>query len=98
MDDIFRFLYYENLVKSMVDYVKAFQGINEQSSIVLKSILKIIENERTFSETSYTFVKTFLFYIQNNISIKTSIKKDTLAELLNWNPRFQFAKVNACFG
>jgi hypothetical protein len=81
MDDIFRFLYYENLVKSMVDYVKAFQGINEQSSIVLKSILKIIENERTFSETSYTFVKTFLFYIQNNIS-KNNIDQEKLFELI----------------
>ena len=81
LDDIFRYLYYENLVKSMVDYVNAFKGINEQSYLVLQSMLNIIENERTFSETSYTFVKTFLTYIQNNISNK-NIDQEHLFQLI----------------
>ena len=70
MKDIYRFLYYENLVKAMVDYIEGVQGINESSSFVLNSFFNIIENERTFSETSFTFVSTFLFYLQNNVSKK----------------------------
>ena len=81
MNNIFSFLYYENLVKAMVNYIKSFKGINEQSLLVLQSILNIIENERTFSETSYSYVSTFLFYMQNNISEK-DIDEDEIFKLI----------------
>ena len=81
MNNIFSFLYYENLVKAMVNYIKTFKGINEQSLLVLQSILNIIENERTFSETSYSYVSTFLFYMQNNISEK-DIDEDEIFKLI----------------
>ena len=70
MSDIYKFLYYENLVKAMIDYVKNFQGINESSVIVLNSMFNIIDNERTFSLASYSFISTFLYYLQNKISEK----------------------------
>jgi len=70
MTDIYKFLYYENLVKAMTDYVKNLQGINESSSVVLNSMFNIIDNERTFSLPSYSFISTFLYYLQNKISEK----------------------------
>ena len=70
MSDIYKFLYYENLVKAMNDYVKNLQGINESSSLVLNSMFNIIDNERTFSLASYSFISTFLYYLQNIISEK----------------------------
>ena len=70
MSNIYQFLYYENLVKSMIDYVKNLQGINESSSIVLNSMFNIIDNERTFSFPSYSFISNFLYYLQNKISQK----------------------------
>ena len=68
MENIFQFLYYENLVKTMIDYIKCFKGINEQCSLVLNSMFNIIENDRAFSLNSYNYVSTFLFYLDNNIS------------------------------
>jgi len=70
MSDIYKFLYYENLVKAMTDYVKNLQGINESSAVVLNSMFNIIDNERTFSLPSYSFISTFLYYLQNKISEK----------------------------
>ena len=52
MNDIFRFIYYENLVKAMIDYIKNYKEIDEQCAVVLRSIFLIIENDRTFSLTS----------------------------------------------
>ena len=67
MNDVSRFIYYEKLVESMIDYIKCFKGIDKQSSFVLKSVIHIIDNDRGFSLNSYNYVKTFLFYLDNNI-------------------------------
>ena len=86
MKDISKFLYYENLVKTMVYYVKNLQGINESSIIVFNSMFKIIDNERTFSLSSYSFVSTFLYYLENNISEKYISQNNlfkTIIKLIN---------------
>ena len=82
MNDIFRFIYYENLVKAMIDYMNSYKGIDEQCVVVLNSMFLIIENDRTFSLTSYKFLSTFLFYLENNISIKSFINRDQLFETI----------------
>ncbi len=86
MKDIYNFLYYENLVKTMVDYVKCLQGINESSIIVFNSMFKIIDNERTFSLSSYSFVCTFLYYLEKCISgeyISQNSLFKTIIKLIN---------------
>ena len=89
MKDIHKFLYYENLVKAMVDYVKNLQGINESSKIVFISMFRIIDNERTFSLSSYSFVCNFLYYLENNISEK-DIGQDSLFKTI-------IKLINICF-
>ena len=81
MKDIFRFLYYENLVKTMIDYIKCFKGINEQCSLVLNSMFDIIENDRALSLNSYNYISIFLFYLNNSIS-KNYINQDQLFETI----------------
>ena len=86
MKNICKFLYYENLVKAMVDYVKNLQGINESSILVFNSMFRIIDNERTFSLSSYSFVCTFLYYLENNISEKYISQESlfkTIIKLIN---------------
>ena len=73
----------------MVDYVKNLQGINESSKIVFISMFRIIDNERTFSLSSYSFVCNFLYYLENNISEK-DIGQDSLFKTI-------IKLINICF-
>ena len=82
MNDIFRFIYYENLVKAMIDYIKNYKGIDEQCAIVLKSMFLIIENDRTFSLTSYNYVSIFLNYLENDISTNIPINEEQLFQTI----------------
>ena len=83
MNDVFRFIYYENLISSMIEYLKCFKGINEQTSLVLKSICMIIDNDRGFSLSSYNYVRTFLFYLDNNISDGFLSQEKLFDEIIN---------------
>ena len=82
MNDIFRFIYYENLVKTMIDYIQNYKGIDEQCAVVLQSMFLIIENDRTFSLTSYNYVSIFLYYLENDISTTTSINEEPLFQTI----------------
>ena len=77
-----KFNLYEELVQLTEVYIKAFNGINERSSLVLKSIKTIIEQEKSTSSISYNYVSTFLSYIQKNISDKPLDQADLFNEIL----------------
>ena len=77
-----KFNLYDELVQLTETYIKAFNGINERSSLVLKSIKTIIDQEKSTSTSSFNFVSTFLSYIQKNISNKPLDQTDLFNEIL----------------
>ena len=83
MNDVFRFIYYENLNNAMIDYIKCFKGLNDQTIIPLKSMPQIFQNERTFSLTSYNYVRTVLYYLENNITNGFFDQQKTLENIID---------------
>ena len=77
-----KFNLYEELVSLTEDYIKAFNGINERSALVLKSLKIILEYEKTTSAISYSFTSTFLFFIQKNISDEPLDQAELFKEIL----------------
>ena len=77
-----KFNLYEELVSLTEDYIKAFNGINERSSLVLKSLKLILDYEKTTSSISYSFTSTFLSYIQKNISDEPLDQAELFKEIL----------------
>ena len=63
-----KFVLYEQIVSTMEEYIKCLQGINEESALILKNIKLIIEKDETLSGVCFSYISTFLNYIQNNIS------------------------------
>ena len=77
-----KFLMYEDLVSLTEEYIKALNGINERSALVLKNIKLILDKEQTTSTISFNFVSTFLLYIQKNISEEPLDQADLFNEIL----------------
>ena len=77
-----KFNLYEELVSLTEDYIKAFNGINERSALVLKSLKLILDYEKTTSSISYSFTSTFLSYIQKNISDEPLDQAELFKEIL----------------
>ena len=66
LNELNMFIYYENLIKSMINYIKCIQGINEQITNILLIIPDVIEKDRQFSEENFHYVSTFLTYFCYN--------------------------------
>ena len=66
----------------MEEYIKNIQGINEESSLILRSIKSIVEKDETLSGVCFSYISTFLNYIQNNISEKPLNQQELFAEIL----------------
>ena len=78
-----KFLLYEELVSITEDYIKALNGINERSALVLKNIKLILDKEQSTSNITFSFVSTFLLNIQKNISEKPLDQTELFKEILN---------------
>ena len=63
-----KFLLYEHLVSTTEEYIKCIDGINEESALVLKNIKLIVEKDDTLSLICFSYVSTFLNYIQKSVS------------------------------
>ena len=63
-----KFLLYEHLVSTTEEYIKCIEGINEESALVLKNIKLIVEKDDTLSLICFSYVSTFLNYIQKSVS------------------------------
>ena len=74
--------FYEGLVSTTEEYIKALKGVNLVSATVLKNMSQIIDMEKNTSSTSYTFVSTFLIYIQNNICKEPLDQAELFNEIL----------------
>ena len=77
-----KFQFYEDLVSLTEEYIKALNGINERSVLVLKNIKLILDSEEIISSISYTFTSTFLSYINKNISDYPLDVNDLVKEIL----------------
>ena len=77
-----KFLFYEDLVSITEDYIKALNGINERSALVLKNIKLILDIEKTTSSISYSFTSTFLLNMQKDISNQPLDKNELIKEIL----------------
>ena len=66
LKDINSFIYYENLIKTITEYIKSIQGINEQIIYIIKLMPNVIEKDRQFSEENFHYLSVFLTYLQFN--------------------------------
>ena len=66
LKDINYFIYYENLIKTMTEYIKSIQGINEQIIYIIKLMPNVIEKDRQLSEENFHYLSVFLTYFQFN--------------------------------
>ena len=78
-----KFNLYEHLVSTMEEYIKCLDGINEESSLVLKSIKYIIEKDETLSSVCFSYISTFLNYIQNSVSDKPLNQEELFMDILD---------------
>jgi hypothetical protein len=62
-----KFVLYEQIVSTMEEYIKCLQGINEESALILKNIKLIIEKDDTLSGVCFSYISTFLNFIQNGL-------------------------------
>ena len=62
-----KFELYDELILTCEDYIKALNGINNLSVLILKNIKKILDLENTMNSTCFSFTSTFLANIQNDI-------------------------------
>ena len=77
-----KFTYYEQLISNAEQCIKSFDGINERSILVLKSIKLILEKDSCTSLSSYNFVSTFLANIQKNKCEKPFNEQEIFNEIL----------------
>ena len=77
-----KFPLYDELVSLTETYIKAFNGINERSSLVLKNLKLIIDEEKSISPIAFNFASTFLLYIQKNISDHPLDQSELFKEIL----------------
>ena len=77
-----KFPLYDELVSLTETYIKAFNGINERSSLVLKNLKLIIDEEKSISPIAFNFASTFLLYIQKNISDQPLDQSELFKEIL----------------
>ena len=66
LNNINSFIYYENLIKTMTDYIKNFQGINEQIINIIKIMPNVVEKDRQLSVDNFHFLSAFLTYFNYN--------------------------------
>ena len=78
-----KFALYEELIYTTEYYIKALNGINERSAMVLKNIKLILAKENTTNEICFNFVSTFLLNIQKNISEEPLDQQELFNEILN---------------
>ena len=78
-----KFELYDELILTGEDYIKALNGINNFSTLILKNIQIIIDIEEILNSTCFSFVSTFLANIQNNISNQILNQTDLFNEILN---------------
>ena len=78
-----KFILYEHLVSTMEEYIKCIDGINEESALVLKSIKLIVEKDDTLSLICFSYVSTFLNYIQKSVSINPLNQQELFNDILD---------------
>ena len=77
-----KFLLYEHLVSTMEEYMKCLGGINEESALILKNIKLIVEKDKTLPSVCFSYVSTFLNFIQINISDKPLNQEELFNDIL----------------
>ena len=67
--------FYEEIVNFGEYYIKAFESINEISFQILDNLYQIIDNDKILAGTFFSFISTFLLYINKNENHKPFIDK-----------------------
>ena len=92
LQDINSFIYYENLIKAMTDYVKCFQGINEQIAYIIKIMPNVIERDRQFSEDNFHFLSAVLTYFKLGNDNRIDELFDIIINILEKTFSYEFGK------
>jgi hypothetical protein len=98
LNDINSFIYYENLIKSMTDYIKNYQGINDQISNLINIMPMVIERDRQLSEDNFHYLSAFLTYFQfNSLIIDSSQDKlfDLIIKILETGFSYEFGSYDS---
>ena len=77
-----QFSYSEQIITNVGQSIKCFDGINDRSILVLKSIRIILEKDSCTSDACYNFVSTFLLYIQKNKCEQTFNEQEIFNDIL----------------
>ena len=85
------FIYYENLIKTMTDYIKIFQGINEQTINIIKIMPNVVEKDRQLSVDNFHYLSAFLTYFDYNEDDDDCIKIfDVIIKILEKSFSYEF--------
>ena len=96
LKDINAFIYYENLIKAMTEYIKNFKGINEQSYDLLKIMKKVIERDRQFSEDNFHYLSAFLTFFQfNPLDLNQEKILDFIIKILEKSFSYEFGNYDS---
>ena len=96
LKDLNSFIYYENFIKAMTEYVKCFKGINEQSCDLIKIMLKVIERDRQFSEDNFHYLSAFLTFFQfNPLNLSQEKISDYIIKILEKSFSYEFGKYDS---
>ena len=98
LNDINSFIYYENLIKSMTEYIKNYQGINDQISHLINIMPIVIERDRQLSEDNFHYLSAFLTYFQfNSLIIDSSQDKlfDLIIKILETGFSYEFGSYDS---
>ena len=96
LKDLNSFIYYENFIKAMTEYVKCFKGINEQSCDLIKIMLKVVERDRQFSEDNFHYLSAFLTFFQfNPLNLSQEKIFDYIIKILEKSFSYEYGKYDS---
>ena len=90
LNNINSFIYYENLIKAMTDYIKIIQGINKQTINIIKIMLKVVEKDRQFSVDNFHYLIAFLTYLDLNNNNYSNELFDIILQILDKSFSYEF--------
>jgi len=76
------FEFNDELINTMRDYIQITESINEKSVIVLKCIIPILNKDKTFNSTAFSFLTTFMKYMTNPNNLPKNINIELIEEII----------------
>ena len=76
------FEFNDELIITMRDYIQVTEFINEKSVIVLKCIIPILNKDKTFNSTAFSFLTTFMKYMTKPNNLPKNANMELIEEII----------------